>query len=1120
MAASGTWALRREGRGWSLVLAAVLLTPAVAMPAVAAASSLGDYRDDFSAIWYANSQGSIDWSADAWIENGDDDSASTGAFHIGTEPHCSSSLCLIIGKDGADTAAIKRSADLAAADAATLTFQYKRHKHVGGDVGEVRLQIATSAAGPWTTLDTFPLDATDPQTEDYERVITPWISTETTVRFRIVGGVGDSHINIGDFRIELFGDQNVAPVLDPIPDQTIAEEQPFTFTATASDENGDILEFKLDGNEPAGAAITPGGVFTWTPTEAQGPGEYSFDVIVCDNSDPHLLDRQTVTLTVEEVNVPPTLDPIGDRSVDEGTELTFLAGATDPDTPANGLDFSLTGAPAGASITQSGTFRWTPSDAQGPGMFTFDVVVTDDGSPQLSDSKPVTVTVAETNIPPTIQPIPQQSVEEGATLQFTALATDPDTPPNSFVFSVDGAPAGATISPGGQFLWTPSESQGPGTYHFDVVATDDGSPPTAGTRAVTIVVSEVNTAPTLAPIPDQEIEEGTSLTILTSASDRDQPGNTLTFSLIGAPEGAAISQTGLLTWTPLEEHGPGVHEFEVKVMDNGSPALFAKQAVTITVLDGNNAPVIDPVETVYGTEGSLVTFTATATDPDQPADEFTFSLTPAAPSGAVMTPGGVFTWIPGESRGPGTYEFDVKVTDDGVPTRSGFATARIVVAEFNAPPTLEFAEEFTAEAGVPFRLVASATDPDIPAQSLRYEANGLPEEAEFSASGVLDWTPASNTVGGQYLVWITVTDDGSPALSDTAAFRLNVISANLAPGLIPIADRQTRVGETVAFTAVASDPDGAAEDLRFSLSNSAPVGAAIDAVTGRFTWTPQQIHDAETHSFSVIVTDSGPVPKTDSAIVNITVGSPNAAPIVSEPPDQRNMPGDEITLYVASSDPDEQPQPLTFSAVGLPPGLDIDPASGAITGTTGFDGIAGSPHAVTIKVYDGQDVGTANFMWSITGVDIPLPPEGTKSSVMTGIAEVTARAAIPTVEPEGTLQRSLVIMSRAARAGISEMSLPFFLLFLAMGLMLAFGRVGLVPVLRRGDKHEGVLRRFDLDTGCGIVVRSSDDTEVFVHASAIARRDRAMLEPGDRVEFRTIDGAYRDLVTRLRRKSR
>ncbi len=83
--------------------------------------------------------------------------------------------------------------------------------------------------------------------------------------------------------------------------------------------------------------------------------------------------------------------------------MTFTASATDADVPANRLLFSLSGEPAGASIDpNSGVFTWTPTEAQGPNSYTFDVVVTDDGTPNLADSESITVTVNEVNVAPVL----------------------------------------------------------------------------------------------------------------------------------------------------------------------------------------------------------------------------------------------------------------------------------------------------------------------------------------------------------------------------------------------------------------------------------------------------------------------------------------------------------------------------------------------------------------------------------------------------------------------------------------------------------------------------------------------------------------------------------------------
>jgi hypothetical protein len=293
------------------------------------------------------------------------------------------------------------------------------------------------------------------------------------------------------------GEANRPPDLAPILDVTIDEGETLTFTALAADPNlpDDVLTFALDDDAPPGAAIDPQtGEFTWTPTEAQGPGVYTITVIVTDNGSPPLADSESFTVTVREVNSPPSIAPIEDVTIDEGQPLAFTVSATDPDLPANALTYTLDDdAPEGAAIDpQTGAFSWTPSEAQGPGQYSITVLVTDNGSPPLANSETFIVTVREVNSPPSIAPIEDVTIDEGQPLTFTVSATDPDLPANTLTYTLDDeAPEGATIDPQtGAFSWTPSEAQGPGQYSITVLVTDNGSPPLANSETFVVTVTE------------------------------------------------------------------------------------------------------------------------------------------------------------------------------------------------------------------------------------------------------------------------------------------------------------------------------------------------------------------------------------------------------------------------------------------------------------------------------------------------------------------------------------------------------------------------------------------------------------------------------------------------------
>jgi len=282
---------------------------------------------------------------------------------------------------------------------------------------------------------------------------------------------------------------NSAPSIAGIADRTVVWGTTITMTASANDPENDELKFSLEG-APAGATIDEWtGQFSWTPTQAQAPGNYVITVRVTDDGSPSASATTSFRVIVDKPNTAPSIAGIADRTVVWGTTIAMTASASDPENDE--LKFALEGAPAGATIGEStGQFSWTPTLAQAPGNYVITVRVTDDGSPPASATASFRVIVDEPNAAPSIEAIPDRTVMWGTPVTATASANDPNN--NELRFSLDaGAPAGATIDERtGQFSWTPSRSQAPGNYVIAVHVTDNGSPPASATTSFTVVVAE------------------------------------------------------------------------------------------------------------------------------------------------------------------------------------------------------------------------------------------------------------------------------------------------------------------------------------------------------------------------------------------------------------------------------------------------------------------------------------------------------------------------------------------------------------------------------------------------------------------------------------------------------
>ncbi len=267
------------------------------------------------------------------------------------------------------------------------------------------------------------------------------------VRFRLVGSVAASSpvtidgtptafeaangnstivpVSAVNGTVTVVPDNTNAPVLATIGNKSVDEGSLLSFTVTASDLDEPVQELTYSlSNAPAGVSIHPtSGLFTWTPGEAQGPGVYPVTVRVTDNGVPVLNDSETIQITVNEVNSAPVLTTIGSKFAIQGSPLTFTATANDSDFPAQSLNYSLSNAPAGATIhLSSGAFDWTPGATQGPGNYLVTVWVTDNGNPVLSDSESISISVSVAPVQIITQPA-SQIVTNGQMMALSVAVT-------------------------------------------------------------------------------------------------------------------------------------------------------------------------------------------------------------------------------------------------------------------------------------------------------------------------------------------------------------------------------------------------------------------------------------------------------------------------------------------------------------------------------------------------------------------------------------------------------------------------------------------------------------------------------------------------------------------------
>jgi hypothetical protein len=214
---------------------------------------------------------------------------------------------------------------------------------------------------------------------------------------RLIVGVtdvvnGTAFLGTDSFLV-IVNESNQPPVMPVQADQTVDELSLISVPIIASDADRptNALRFALLSG-PTNASLSQDGLFTWTPTEEQGPGAYLFVMSVTDTNPVAINQKSfsatnTMTVTVREVNSPPSLASPSNYTSNPGQAIQFNAAATDPDVPPNLLAFDLVNPPPGASISSSGLFSWRPSVSLANTTNVIQIRVVDDAAPGASDAK-------------------------------------------------------------------------------------------------------------------------------------------------------------------------------------------------------------------------------------------------------------------------------------------------------------------------------------------------------------------------------------------------------------------------------------------------------------------------------------------------------------------------------------------------------------------------------------------------------------------------------------------------------------------------------------------------------------------------------------------------------------
>jgi len=422
------------------------------------------------------------------------------------------------------------------------------------------------------------------------------------------------------------------------------EDTPAAITLTGSDSDKDSLTYIIVTSPIHGSLSGSAPDLTYA-LDFNYNGEDSFTFKVNDGEfDSNIA---TVSITVNPVNDPPVLEPIGNKSVTEGNLLEFDISAIDPD--GDNLTYlAAPPLPAGASLNSAtGQFTWTPDYHQAG---TYDVGFSaSDGS--LSDSGAISIEVSDVvlNQPP-VAHSQQQDTNEDTPAAITLTGSDPDG--DALTYILVTSPSHGSLSGSAPDLTYAPDSGYSGADEFTFKVNDGNTDSNIAT--VSITVKEVNHPPVAEDLTAKTRKnKPVKITLIASDEDKDN----LTYRITKQPAHGKVTLSGnRVTYKP-EKNYVGTDTFRYVASDGKADSNEA--VVTIKIVKVNNRPrahgksvSIKPNETVQ--------IELSGEDPD--GDPLTYRITRNPYRGRVSLEGKTATYTPNERIRMDSFEY---VVNDG-----------------------------------------------------------------------------------------------------------------------------------------------------------------------------------------------------------------------------------------------------------------------------------------------------------------------------------------------------------------------------------------------------------------------------------------------------------------------
>lgn len=682
------------------------------------------------------------------------------------------------------------------------------------------------------------------------------------------------------------------------------------------------------------------------------------------------------------VNTAPALQAPGDQTGETGAAVSLLLVASDID--GDNLQYSAQGLPTGLVVASAtGEISGTLNAA---GTFSVLATVADPAGASASQSFSWTVSTPVTNSAPVLVAPGLQTSETGDVVSLALTATDDDG--DVLTWSASGLPTGLSLN--------------------STTGAISGTPTAAGAATVTVTVTDgdlsasqsfdwrivANVALTGTASQVSELQIGIDLGA-SKANDGNNNGDfgafTLTHTDFAAQAwweidlGARYELSRIELFNRTDCCAESLQNFHVLVSD----VPFASTLLEVAqgqpgVLDIAQPDIAPPQTTLaLGRSGRFVRVQLEGSDYLQLAEVEIYGY-PAAGGNdnfapAVTNPGAqanvvgsaVSLQLSALDPENDTLSFSSAGLPDGLSLDSVSGLISGTVTSANTFSVTVEVNDGQNNTGIAFEWLVSndALPTNVALGAIAVQSSTLDIPVDLSAGNAIDGNSNGNFGAGS----LTHTDfNNQPWWQVDLGARFTISSVN-------VFNREDCCAESLSdFYVLVSEVPFGSSSLQELLADATVTAVQVPGAGGR----PSVVNlNATGRYVRVQLPDSEYLQLAEVEVLGVPTdgGGVNFAPTLSNPGAQIADLGDTVDLLLTASDPEGDA--LTFSAVGLPPGLEIEASTGAITGSLTAAGLFN----VSLSVSDGNSSTQVEVSWNVVDPSAPtnLAPAGIASQSST-----------------------------------------------------------------------------------------------------------------------------------------